>query len=131
MQQDPRFPGKESAKRKRCDVNEKQTDTVCPWRQQCGERFNGDVTTACLHRGIRADELERIPKWWHEAEAIDIAGGPVELLWSKGVPEIPSAMPCHNPGKQIIGARLDLWFPVDCGECEPCVARQNVRTCAV
>jgi hypothetical protein len=98
---------------------------------QTRERFFRMCITACLHRGIRPDELASIPKWWHDAEAIDIAGGPVEVLWQKGVPEIPSAMPCHNPGRQIIGTRLDLWVPVDCGECEPCIARQNVRVCKV
>lgn len=98
---------------------------------QSRERFFRMCITACLHRGIRDDELRLIPAWWHDAEAVDIAGGPVEVLWSKGVPEIASAMPCHNPGKRLLDPfRPDLWFPVDCGECEPCVARANVRSCA-
>lgn len=93
------------------------------------ERFFRMCITACLHRGVRADELALIPAWWHEADAVDIAGGPVEVLRSTGVPEIPSAMPCRNSGRQALDPfRSDLWIPVDCGACEPCRARQAVRT---
>ena len=98
---------------------------------QSRERFFRMCITACLHRGVRNDELALIPTWWHEAEAIDIAGGPVEVLSSQGVPEIASAMPCKDPGhRPLVPGRLDLWFPIDCGECEPCLARLNVRICA-
>ena len=85
--------------------------------------------TFCIHRGIRDDELAIIPRWWHEADAIDIAGGPLEMLSSKGVPDVLSAKPCYSPGKRPIAPRRpDLYFPVDCGACPPCVARKNVRT---
>jgi hypothetical protein len=85
--------------------------------------------TLCCHRGVRDDELAAIPQWWHDAEAVDIAGGPLEVLSSCGVAEIPSAMPCYNPGKQPIArGRPDLWIPVDCGVCPPCMARKAVRT---
>jgi hypothetical protein len=85
--------------------------------------------TLCVHRGIRSDELALIPRWWHEADAVDIAGGPLEVLWSRGVPDVPSANPCHAPGKQYLDPRRkDLWLPVDCGECPPCRARTAVRT---
>jgi hypothetical protein len=88
--------------------------------------------TACLHRGIRDDELRQIPHWWFDAEAVDIAGGPVEIIYARGVPDIESAKPCHRPRKQVLDLRrLDLWLPVDCGECSPCRARATVRTCAI
>jgi hypothetical protein len=89
--------------------------------------------TACLHRGIRQDELDQIPQWWFDAEAIDIAGGPVQIIYSKGIPDIESAKPCYSPRKQILDtSRLDLYFPKDCGKCPPCIARTNVRSsCAI
>ncbi len=96
------------------------------------ERMFRMCITACLHRGIRDDELDQIPQWWFDAEAIDIAGGPIEILYAKGVPDIESAKPCHHPRKQLIDLRrTDLYFPRDCGECPPCVARASVRTCNI
>jgi hypothetical protein len=96
------------------------------------ERMFRMCITACLHRGIRDDELRQIPQWWFDAEAIDIAGGPIEIIYAKGVPDIESAKPCHEPRKRLIDmSRLDLYVPVDCGSCPPCQARANVRTCTV
>jgi hypothetical protein len=96
------------------------------------ERMFRMCITACLHRGIRDDEIEKIPQWWSDAEAIDIAGGPIEIIYAKGVPDIESAKPCHQPRKQLIDMRrLDLYLPIDCGDCPPCLARANVRTCTV
>lgn len=97
------------------------------------ERFFRMCITACLHRGLTPQELRRLPAWWHEAPAIDIAGGPLEIIWAHGVPDIPSARPCENPGRRAIHPkRLDLWLPMDCGQCGPCMARRALRPgCAV
>jgi len=45
------------------------------------------------------------------------------------VHDIPSAMPCYSPGRRTFDRnRPDLWIPVDCGVCPPCMARKAVRT---
>ena len=96
------------------------------------ERCFSMCITLCLHRGVRPDELALIGRDWHEAEPVDLAGGPLEILYARGVPDVESAKPCHRPGKRLIDLRrIDLWFPVDCGECPPCVARQNARVCSL
>ncbi len=82
--------------------------------------------TLCRHRALTDAEFEALPGWWHEADAVDIAGGPVEVLWSRNVPSTPGTEPCVNPGKERLpGGRL--WLPVDCGACAPCQARAEVR----
>lgn len=93
------------------------------------ERVFRMCITLCMHRAVRDDELAQIPDWWHQADAVDIAGGPLEVLESCGVPDIPSAMPCYSPGRRTFDCnRPDLWIPVDCGVCPPCMARKAVRT---
>jgi hypothetical protein len=89
--------------------------------------------TLCVHRGVRRDELAQVDRWWHDARPADLAGGPIEIYYSRGIPDIPSAMPCAHPSKRLIDRRrLDLWLPIDCGECESCIARKNVRLlCAI
>lgn len=82
--------------------------------------------TLCRHRALTQDEFDRLPEWWHEHPAVDLAGGPVEVLWSKNVPETPGTMPCHNPGRDHISP--GLWLPTDCGVCPPCRARAEVRS---
>jgi hypothetical protein len=84
--------------------------------------------TLCRHRAISGAEHMGLPKEWHEAPAVDLAGAPVELLWTKGIPDRPAAQPCHNPRRQPIGNPFDgLYVPVDCEECETCQARMMVR----
>jgi len=97
-------------------------------RQRC---FRMNITR-CLHRAVTKKELRVAPAWWHESRAVDIAGAPVEVLWSVGLPDTPSARPCANPGHQIINpTRPDLWVPEDCGVCLSCQARaaQNPKGC--
>jgi len=79
--------------------------------------------TFCIHRAINAEEETALPTCWSGAEGA-LAGGPVEVLWSRGIPHCVAAMPCVNPGRMIIDERRpDLWVPTDCGECEPCRGR--------
>lgn len=87
--------------------------------------FRMNVTT-CLHRAARADEVARVPAYFHTCEAVGLAGGPVAVLWET-VPGKPSTKPCENPRRQIaIPSRPDLWIPGDCGDCEPCRARAAI-----
>lgn len=95
------------------------------------ERFFRMNITACLHRGVTPQELRRLPAWWHAATAVDLAGGPIEVLWSHGLPRTLSAEPCAHPGRRPIdprGRRPDLWIPVDCGRCLSCQARIVAET---
>ncbi len=82
--------------------------------------------TLCRHRALTQEEFEQLPDWWHEADAVDLAGGPVEVLWSRNVPETAGTQPCEHPDKQHIGG--GLWLPFDCGQCSPCRARAEVRS---
>jgi len=84
--------------------------------------------TLCRHRALTDTEYEALPDWWHVADAVDIAGGPVEVRWSRNVPETPAIQPCVAPGKIKIGD--GLWLPEDCGECEPCRARATCHSLA-
>lgn len=78
--------------------------------------------TMCRHRAITQREFERLPQWWHDAPAVDLAGGPLEVMWHKGIPETLSTQPCVNPTKEPFGG--GLYLPVDCGECPSCRARE-------
>src|SRR5262245_37115967 len=87
------------------------------------ERIFRMQVTLCIPRALTADEVERLPDYFHEAEPIDLAGGPVEVLW-ESEPGLPSTMPCRDPERIPIDPRNPLlWFPSDCGRCEPCRAR--------
>ena len=84
--------------------------------------------TLCLHRSLTTQEEERLPADWHEVPPLDIAGGPVEVLW-ENVPARPSAQPCGQPRHvQAPPGRPDLWIPEDCGRCEPCLARAEITS---
>lgn len=76
--------------------------------------------TLCRHRALTQAEHDALPPEWHAQPAVDIAGGPVETLWSHGVPDTVATRPCENPVRVPLG---DTWFPGDCGECDPCRAR--------
>lgn len=79
--------------------------------------------TFCIHRAVSGYELEKLPTEW-ECSPGGLAGGPVQVLWSRGVPHRPAASPCRRPGHLVINdSRPDLWVPEDCGQCEPCLAR--------
>lgn len=105
-----------------------------PERERC---FRMQVTV-CLHRALSDSEIARLPDSWHRAPPVDLAGGPVEILWSKGIRDIPSCKPCVAPTKTPISALTgvrnddpDAWFPNDCGTCEPCHARTTIHDAAM
>lgn len=85
--------------------------------------------TLCRHRALTQAEHDALPDWWHAAPAVDVAGGPVEIMWHKGIPETVSTLPCENPTREVVAPRrLDIWLPIDCGRCPPCVARAACAT---
>lgn len=97
-------------------------------------RFFRMNLTFCLHRGLSDREIARLPAWWHAAPAVHIAGGPVEVFWSRGAaPGAISADPCHDPRKTYLSPKI--WLPLDCGQCPPCRARAEIertgKPCAV
>src|SRR5215471_9484725 len=96
---------------------------VGPCGDPSRERIFRMQITTCLHRAASDDDLARVPAWFCSARPIDLAGGPVEILFETE-PGLPSTHPCHNPTKIPLDPRNPLlWFPDDCGTCEPCLAR--------
>lgn len=79
--------------------------------------------TLCRHRALGADEMRKLPKWWHDAPALDAAGPALRVLWSRGIDEILSLQPCANPGRDY--RSKDVWMLVECGRCPSCIARQE------
>ncbi len=77
--------------------------------------------TLCRHRALTPAERDALPDWWHEAPAVDIAGGPLEKRWSRGIPETLSTEPCANPDRVLI--ERGMFIPTDCGTCPSCAAR--------
>lgn len=82
--------------------------------------------TFCIHRAVSDKEKAKLPAKWATAPG-GLAGGPIQVLWSRGIEHKPASMPCENPTHMIIDlARPDLWAPGDCGLCEPCKARAKI-----
>ena len=83
--------------------------------------------TLCMHRACTYDEVAGLPHNWQVALS-GMAGGPVEVIWSKNVSESPSAKPCEKPEHILPDTRrVDLWLPGDCGKCGPCLARAEIQ----
>lgn len=95
--------------------------------------------TYCLHLAVSDEELKRLPDDWATKPGTCLAGGPVEILDSSGIPDQPSVRPCENPTRlplsRLAGASIghdpDLWFPEECGECAPCRARAEIEGACV
>jgi hypothetical protein len=81
--------------------------------------------TLCIHRALRDEEKATLSADWCARPAIHLAGGPVELLWSRGTQDKPSVRPCRKPFKRWLTATL--WLPTDCGRCAPCMARHAIE----
>ncbi len=83
--------------------------------------------TFCVHRALSESEKDQLPSEWQGAPG-GLAGGPVEVLFSRGIETTQAALPCTDPSRDIIDStRPDLWFPIDCGICYPCEARLVCR----
>lgn len=94
-----------------------------PEKERC---FRMQITL-CIHRGATPEEVAGLPRDWHEALS-GMAGGPVEVLWERGVESLLSAKPCANPRQLDLGlGHPDLWVPRDCGRCPSCVARKQME----
>lgn len=84
--------------------------------------------TICLHVAVSDDELEKLPAEWNRWPGTALAGGPVEILEERGIPDIPSTKPCKDPVREPLGlGDPDLWVPIDCGRCGPCMARATIE----
>jgi hypothetical protein len=79
--------------------------------------------TMCRHRALSTRENEDLPQWWKDTPSIDLAGGPIEVLWHKGIPETLSTQPCRNPIKEPLSTP-GTYLPLDCGKCDSCLARE-------
>jgi len=114
-------------------VNPAYTSQMCHCCFVLGDRSGKRfwcINPACAWRGVTPKELRLLPDWWHVARSVNLAGGPVEVLWSKGLPDTPSAQPCAIPRREPINPRRpDLWAPIDCGECPSCLARKAYEAC--
>lgn len=93
--------------------------------------------TLCKHVPLREDEVAVLPSGWMETRGDSLAGGPVEAMETVGLPEgLVSVRSCEHPGKQMLTNQHGLennpqaWLPVDCGECPPCKARDELFTAA-
>jgi len=82
--------------------------------------------TLCLHKALSDEDIATLPADFIAAKPIDLAGGPIEILWEtmKGS---ESTRPCHAPKHGIFDRRReDLWIPLPCGSCPPCQARAAI-----
>src|SRR5262245_6922702 len=87
------------------------------------ERIFRMQVTLCLHRAITPEEYAQTPAWFKTAAPVDLAGGPVEVLWESEAGSL-STQPCRNPTRQPLDPRDPLlWLPYDCGQCDTCQAR--------
>lgn len=96
------------------------------------ERLFRMCITMCYHRGLTDAEEASLSPEWQDAVPEHLAGGPLHVYWSKGIPDIPSTHPCESPGKEILGP--GIYLPIDCGRCAPCLSRiaiqQEIRSSA-
>lgn len=87
------------------------------------ERIFRMQVTVCLHRALTPEEVASLPEYFHADQAVDLAGGPVEILYETEV-GLLSTQPCEQP-EHIPLDRTNplLWLPGDCGRCPPCLDR--------
>lgn len=78
-----------------------------------------------LQRALTDQEVEQLPNYFCEAEPVDLAGGPIEILHETEPAEL-TCQPCHNPTRTPISRNEWIWLPTDCGVCPPCVAREEL-----
>lgn len=82
--------------------------------------------TACRHRATSRAERATLPAWFLCFRPKDIAGAPVKVLWSRGIPpEYDATRPCLDPGKSPMGR--GLYLPTPCERCASRVANEQAR----
>jgi hypothetical protein len=84
--------------------------------------------TLCLHRALTVEEVGALPGSC-PVRPVNLAGGPIEVLWET-VPGSDSTKPCHNPTREPLPGEppiTDLWLPIDCQTCPPCLARKRIE----
>lgn len=93
------------------------------------ERIIRMQITLCIHRALTDEEVTQLPTYFHEEPPVDLAGGPVEVVWENEQGSL-STRPCEQPRHGYPpGPRHPLiWVPLDCGRCDPCRARAAVDT---
>lgn len=93
------------------------------------ERHFRQPASINVHRATTDEEVQQLPAWFCEQPAINIAGGPLEILW-ESEPGNPSTQPCLHPTQRRgPGSSSPLMFVVgDCGQCDPCQARRVLET---
>jgi hypothetical protein len=89
------------------------------------ERIFRMQITLCIHRALTDEEVQRLPAYFHQEPATDLAGGPVEVIW-ENEEGAPSTRPCAAPrhGSPPGNRNPLIWVPIGCGACEPCRARR-------
>lgn len=86
--------------------------------------------TYCMHLACSVSEIELLPDEWETIKGSALAGGPVEILDSGHCATTPSVMPCERPAKGRIPTPsfdADVWIPLDCGLCPPCLDRISIK----
>jgi hypothetical protein len=61
------------------------------------ERCFAMCITLCLHRALSDDEIAALPASFHDAPALDVAGGPLRTIYTKGFDPPLSCQPCEHP----------------------------------
>src|SRR5262245_10666492 len=57
--------------------------------------------TFCIHRALNADEVAALPACWLNSPG-GFAGGPVQVLWSRGIEHRAASMPCERPTRLVV-----------------------------
>lgn len=86
------------------------------------QKFSRHVGSFSIQRACTEAEINGLPRSFHQA-GWGYFGGPIEVLWHTGFELLPSSLPCVSPGRIQSPANPHLWYPEDCGECGPCLAR--------
>jgi hypothetical protein len=95
------------------------------------ERIFRMQPSLCLQRACSGAEIDSIADR-NERKVGHLAGGPVDVLFSFFERrDRPSSLPCKDPIRvpieEGVNTHADLWVPVDCGLCEPCLNRGAIR----
>lgn len=100
---------------------EKALSGIGDTSRERGFRMN---ITLCIHRAISDVENTNLSCQWQQRPAVHLAGGPIEILYRRGVEDGLSVRPCRTPVREPLG---NTWFPRDCGRCAPCRARSDIE----